>query len=167
MLKVELNAKEFEALFNEKYEQLYYFAFDYVEDGDIARDIVSDVFTAIWLSRERIVLTNINSYLYVSVKNRCLDYLRELRRLDTTERTLPDDLSDDTDWEERETEIRQLQEEIRHLPIKAQWMLKEKFFNGRSYKEMAEMLGITVDGVKKIVTRAYSQLRKRMTVKIE
>lgn len=161
-----LNAKTFEQLFNDKYEQLYYFAYDYVVDGETAKDIVSEVFANVWNNRESIVLDNINSYLHISVRNKCLDYLNTTKRLINYDVLKAERLPDnDDEWERREAYLSLLQEEIRLLPARTQWMLKEKYYNGRSYKELSEMLGITTEGIKKLVTRTYNELRDRLNAK--
>ncbi|MBO4536602.1 MAG: sigma-70 family RNA polymerase sigma factor, partial [Bacteroidales bacterium] len=45
-------------------------------------------------------------------------------------------------------------------------MLKEKFLNGKTYKELSDLLGITPDGVKKMVSRTYDDLREKISKKI-
>ena len=73
-------ASQFEQLFRDNYERLYYHAFDFVHDQDVAKDMVSDVFVNLWQARERIDAERVLSYLYVSVRNRCLDQLGSGKR---------------------------------------------------------------------------------------
>ena len=70
-----MTASQFEQLFRDNYERLYYHAYDFVHDTDVAKDMVSDVFVNLWQSRERLDGNRVLSYLYVSVRNRCLDQL--------------------------------------------------------------------------------------------
>ena len=161
-----LSAETFERLFNDKYEQLYYFAYDYVNDGETAKDIVSEVFATVWRGRDRITEKNLSGYLHTIVRNQCLDLLRDRQRqMDMMDGYVESMELDDDYWDEREQRIRQLQDEIRQLPPRTQWMLKEKYYNGRSYKELAELLGITPDGIKKLVSRTYAHLRDRLNAK--
>lgn len=160
-----LTARTFEQLFNDKYEQLYYFAYDYVSDGETAKDIVSEAFAALWKGRDRITEKKLNSYLHISVRNRCLDHLRTGQHQMVSAEDYQESLLQDEDWEVQEQRIRQLQEEIRLLPPRTQWMLKEKYYNGHSYKELSELLGISPDGIKKLVSRTYSTLRDRLNAK--
>ena len=161
-----LNAQVFERLFDEKYDQLYYFAYDFLNDAEAAKDIVSDVFADIWRKRERLITSSLNSYLYICVKSRCLDHLRLVRRQDeASEEFLHlSRQGEDEEWDEREERIRRLEKEIEKLPERTQLMLKEKYFNGRSYQELADILGISPNGVKMMVTRTYSLLRERLEV---
>ena len=43
-MATQLDIKEFEGLFRAHYTKLCFFAYDFVGDIDIARDVVSDVF---------------------------------------------------------------------------------------------------------------------------
>lgn len=70
--------KAYDVLFKEYYIPLVLFSARYVESKDIAEDIVQDFFCKLWQDRNK--LSNIKSfkaYLYSSVKNRSLNYLRD------------------------------------------------------------------------------------------
>lgn len=157
-----LHKSEFEKLFDEKYKQLYYFAFDYLKEGDECRDIVSEVFAAIWNRRSKIDRKRIDSYLYSSVRNKCIDHLRQKNRIHRMVKEYPLLFCeiDDEDWQEKEQRIQLMQAEIKKMSSRTRYVLHEKYFNERSYKEIADLLGISVDGVSKILTRAFAQLRK-------
>jgi RNA polymerase sigma-70 factor (ECF subfamily) len=79
-----LTLKEYKDLFNRRYTSLCIFANKYLEDIEISKDIVQDVFLKIWESK--VVFNNentIKSYLYTSVKNKSLDYLKSKRYIST------------------------------------------------------------------------------------
>lgn len=162
-----IKAKSFEKLFNEKYEQLYYFAYDYVVDEDTAKDIVSEMFTMVWKNRYNISTEKINSYLHTAVRNRCLDYLRKEKRKNHFEEVYPTLYSevDDDSWREREERIKELQIAIRQLPERTQWVLKQRYEEHRSYQELADELGITLNGMKKLINRTFTQLRDTLNAK--
>lgn len=70
-----------EAAFNELYQlqeaRLLKFATGFVDDREAAEEIVNDVFVKIWLGRQTpVTIRNLQVYLYVLVKNACLNYLR-------------------------------------------------------------------------------------------
>lgn len=162
-----LTAETFEQLFRDKYDQLYYFAYDYVREGVVAEDIVSEVFTAVWNRRESLSTANLNSYLHVSVRNRCFDHLRAVKKSALLEAYQAEHLPEsDEDWQDWEEKISVLQQELQGLPERTLLMLKEKFLNGKTYKELSDLLGITPDGVKKMVSRTYDDLREKISKKI-
>lgn len=69
----------FDFFFNYYYSGLCVYAdkiFNFQEDE--ARDIVQDVFVKFWNDKEKLAIQySIRSYLFVSVKNKCLDLLRK------------------------------------------------------------------------------------------
>lgn len=73
-----------EAAFNSLYKlfvkKLFSFAYTFLNDKESSEEIVNDVFVKVWLSRHRLQsINNIQTYLYVAVKNGCLSYLRSPR----------------------------------------------------------------------------------------
>ena len=158
---------DFKKLFDEKYMQLYHFAFDYLKNEDECRDIVSEVFTTIWRRREHLDKKNINSYLYLCVRNKCIDRLRQQKRFHKMEMEYPllfTDI-DDEEWKLKEERIALMQTELRKMSDRTHEVLRERYLNDRSYKEIAALMGITVDGVSKILTRAFSHLRQTCNAK--
>ncbi|HKL32234.1 MAG TPA: sigma-70 family RNA polymerase sigma factor, partial [Tangfeifania sp.] len=72
--------KALNELFDLYYSALYLFANKYLQDMDLARSLVQQVFIDLWTKRERItVSTSVKSYLYTTVKNRCIDVLRKTK----------------------------------------------------------------------------------------
>ena len=67
----------FEEIYISHYSRMKFFAQEYVILEEDAENIVQDVFMELW---ENSVLlsshTNIFSFLFTSVKNRCIDFLR-------------------------------------------------------------------------------------------
>ena len=141
--------------------ELYYHSLDIVHDEDVARDVVSDVFVNVWKLRETIALDTALSYLYTSVRNRSLDQLRHRSRyvplLDEVIHELEN--YSDTDWEEYEARIRALKAELDRQPERVRRVLYMRFYEQKSNQEVAEQLGVTVDGVKKIIQRSFAQMR--------
>ncbi|MBQ3827575.1 MAG: sigma-70 family RNA polymerase sigma factor [Prevotella sp.] len=162
-----INAEIYERLFKEKYEQLYYFAYDYVVDEETARDIVSEVYVEIWKKRHNINTNKINSYLHMAVRNRCLDHLQIVKRKNRFEEAYPTLYSevDDTSWVEREERIAELQDAIKKLPERTQWVLKQHYEEHRKYQEIADELGISLNGMKKLINRTFTQLRDMLNAK--
>lgn len=69
----------FEKLFREYYSRLYYFAYDFTEDIEVSKDIVSDVLLAVWNNKEHIEADKVVGYLFVSVRNQSLNYVKRNR----------------------------------------------------------------------------------------
>ena len=64
-------------LFRLNYRPLCLYALHYLQDTDLAEDMVQECFTALWEKiRQGFPTTNRRAYLYMAVRNRCLDHLR-------------------------------------------------------------------------------------------
>jgi RNA polymerase sigma-70 factor (ECF subfamily) len=67
----------FEDLYRHYFVRLYRFCFSILHAKEPAEEIVNDVFMNLWKRREAIAeIGNLDLYLYVSVKNLSLNYLR-------------------------------------------------------------------------------------------
>lgn len=67
----------FDRMFNEWYAQFVYFAYYFVNDVEVCRDIVSDAFEYLWRNYDKIEEVTAKTYLYTIICTRCIDYLRK------------------------------------------------------------------------------------------
>lgn len=143
----------FKEFYHKQFFKLYQFAFSYVHTKEPAEEIVNDVFLAMWQKRSELQrIENMAVFLYVCVKNACLNYLRR--------NAMPvpvsvDDLSVDhlqlvADPElvmmQKETQ-RLIREAIEQLPSRCRLVFKLIKEDGLSYKEVASILEISVKTV--------------------
>jgi len=71
----------FDELFNFYYQRLVAFAKQYTKQQESAEEITSELFVKIWLKRNTLSsVLNPEVYLYISVKNACLNLKRSDRR---------------------------------------------------------------------------------------
>lgn len=75
------DAKRFKAEYEAYFSALKYFAFRYIEDEEVVCDLLQDLFVKLWergeMFENEMVL---KAYLYRSVRNNCLTYIRDNRR---------------------------------------------------------------------------------------
>lgn len=70
----------FNALFKDVYVQLYVHCRKFIPDAEEAKDLMQNVFLRFWERRAEIdIHTSLRAYLYRSVQNECLNYLRSSR----------------------------------------------------------------------------------------
>lgn len=154
----------FKEIFKQYYLPVRSFAWRFVKDNDIAEDIVQDVFLQVWEKRLTFnVLAEIKSYLYTSIRNACLDYLKHERVKQKHETQILVSML----HEEEQEYI--LEEEVDSLIYKAIGTLPRQAqkivimtMNGDSNLEIAQKLNITVNTVKSTKLKAYRVLRKRL-----
>lgn len=81
----QLTAKEYKSIFNDLYRSLCLFANTYLENLDVSKDLVQDIFIKIWEDNIEFQNKNkIKSYLYTSVRNKSIDYLKSKHFKSTT-----------------------------------------------------------------------------------
>lgn len=154
----------FKKIFKQCYLPVRSFTWRFVKDNDIAEDIVQDAFLQVWEKRTSFnVLAEIKSFLYVSVRNACLDHLKH-------ERVKQKNAIDIAIFMSHEMEQEAILEEdvdslihnaIKTLPPQAQKIVIMTM-DGNSNMEIAEKLNITVNTVKSTKLKAYRILRKRL-----
>lgn len=66
----------FDRMFREWYAQFFYFAYHFISDTEVCKDIVSDAFEYLWRNYDKIEEETVRTYLYTIVRTRCIDYLR-------------------------------------------------------------------------------------------
>lgn len=163
ILKLKSGSKEeFKKFYLLYFNRLYRFAYHYVMSED-AEDIVHDVFLKIYENVDKIPEDmSFNSYMFTSVKNSCLNYLRHKNVVDKNQDKLlevmlytGEELNDDTDMVNR---VRQC---LMDLPDKQRIILEMKF-RGYDYNFIAKTLNITIGTVNTHINRAYKFIRNKI-----
>ena len=162
-----INAKQPEAfreLFSEFYNSLVLFAMGFVEQQDVAEDIVQETFITVWENKKTFnSYQGLKAYLYELVQNKCTNYLKHRQVEDKYASYVK------TTGEEAEGDYSLMQEEIyrelymavRELPEKCQRVF-ELHLEGKKNDEIAEILGISVLTVKSHKQNAIHILKEKM-----
>ena len=137
----------FKILYEEFFHALLAIACKYVE-SEVAKDIVQDTFFKLWTTPHKFsATTDLRFYLYRSVQNQCLNYIRN-KKVEDRYRDRVEVVSEDFFYNtvlEEEIFIR-LQQAIDELPE----------------KEVALRLGISIDAVKQQKKRGKEQLKEKL-----
>lgn len=155
----------FRFLYEYYFTKMVLFAESYLYDEEEARDLVQDLFFHMWDHSETLhVTTSIKSYLFTSVRNRCLNILRDRKIRDEHNNKLFEaQLFSGTDDVVIDEEIQQrLQEALDSLPDKCREIILLKVVEGKKNKEIANQLNIAETTVKTQVQRAYRMLREKL-----
>ena len=151
----------FREVFNRFYLPLKAYAFRIIDDETIVEDFVQDSFLHIWEARERFYsIPAIKSFLYTTVRNSCLIYLRHQKVKERNE-------SEIARWillEDEEKNI--LEDEVNTMLYEAIKDLSEKSrdivimtLNGSSNIDIAKELNISVNTVKTSLHKGMKELR--------
>lgn len=163
--------------FNQLFDKYYDYAFDvaclYCSFHD-AEEVISDVFAKLWTNRMQLEdISNFKSYLFISIKNQCLNYLRK-KKIDTVSIENSFNYHDQKDMDpqyqiEMDELTAQVEDVIADLPPKC----KEAFIlvreEGLKYKEAAKKLAIsenTLDVHLKKATRRILEVIRNYGLKL-
>ena len=161
-----LDKAQFEQLFKAHYASLCQFAGQYVRDPDAAQDIAQKVFINLWETRDTIdPQKGVKSYLFTSVKNRCLNYIRDHKKYRS--RVLDVELGDiDIAFEEHDSGAAELEakiaEAMQALPEKCRLVFEMSRFQDKKYKDIADELGLSVKTVEAHMSKALKTLRESL-----
>ena len=149
---------DFKQLILEMYPRLVRYAVSLLGDGNEARDVVGDVFEKAWNQFSSLQLETRRSWLYASVRNACLNWLKHQQ----VEQTNVEALIEATRYEEHERLLQQAERIARELKEPTCTILRLCYFEHLTYQQAADRLGISPNTVKKHISKALATLRERM-----
>ena len=157
----------FDYLFNYYYPGLIVYATRLLTNQHLAEEIVQGVFLKLWQDRRFIeISTSFKSYVFQSVKNKCLDVLKHRKVKDEYAKLILEqaEKSADETWESYvESELYAiLIKSIEKLPPECQKVFKYSRIRNLSNKEIAEKMGIAVKTVENQITKALKHLRQEL-----
>jgi len=165
----ELNSKiSSEHIYLRYYEALVFYAFKFVNDIEIAKDLTQDAFFGFLKKRNVEDIINIKSFLYQSVRNNCLNYIDHNSVERKYEKTELRRLKSEIEFYNNNTTIieQDLYEKLikifDQLPERYKIPLKLSRFENQKNKEISEKLGIPVRTVETRIYRGLIMLRKKL-----
>lgn len=148
--------------YENNFAKLWLFASHYVMDKEIGRDIVHDCFLKFLDNLDKAnAKQSLKGYLYIMVKNRCLNHLRSCKIADTNKTQLIEAFILSEDDTEDEEIYANLEKYLKKLPDQQRKVIQLKL-EGKSRSEIAEIIGVTVSTVDVHIKRSYSFLRNKM-----
>jgi len=158
----------FEVIFNRTYRSLCHISNRIVNSYEMAEEIVDDVFFSFWKNRKSISVTiSFSSYLFVSVRNRSLDYLRKIKNkaIDSslesvTEKALTNGVGHDPIIYEELAE--RINRSIQSLPAQCRLIFTMSREQELTYNQIAHQLGLSVKTVDTQMGRALKHLRQEI-----
>lgn len=139
--------------------KLFGFAMRLLDHPEDVQDAMQEVLMKLWIKRNSLLKEkNIEALAMTSLKNHCIDQLRK------SSRKLPA-----IDWSqynaahnnhEHKDLMEQLKINMRNLPEQQHLMIELKDFQGYSYEEISEMLGVSVNTIRVNVSRGRKKMIK-------
>jgi RNA polymerase sigma-70 factor (ECF subfamily) len=165
--------KAYKTLYQLLFDGLYRFSYSIVKSKEIAEEIVSDVFIKIWQIRSRLPeIDNLKVYLYTITKNFSFNYIHRnyknpLISIDdmdiepVIEVGSPEELCISAEI------IARIRQAIQQLPPQCRIILQLVKEDGMKYKEVAEVLNISVFTVRNQLAIAIRKLSEALPLYVQ
>ncbi|MFA6769607.1 MAG: RNA polymerase sigma-70 factor [Bacteroidales bacterium] len=150
------------------FNRIYIFILRYIISKSLAYDLTQDIFVKIWEKKEQLAdVRNLQSYLYRMAKNHTLDMLKHIsisqKAIKNIEYHYVKQVNSvDIKYVEKEY-FEFLEAAIIDLPERTRIIFKLCREEGRSYKEVAEELGISSDTVKHHMVQSMKTLKDKVS----
>ncbi len=135
-------------------------------DEDEAKDAVQDVFARLWDGSVNLREESQRTFLLTCVRNRCLNIIAQRRRQqDSTSQIVTEHEDAETEtWQEKSdeelTEMVQQYIDERLTPQTGR-VIRMRFDDEKSYKDISHSLGISLSAVNKHIVQGLRKLRQQ------
>jgi RNA polymerase sigma-70 factor (family 1) len=163
--------RAFDSLFKNYYMLLIKFASSYIKQEDAADEVVSELFVKLWLKRMELdKIENPKVYLYVSVKNACLNFIRNINKnkFNSLDEGMDEQhaasvyYSPQTIMEDKQLQAK-LDQAVSALPEQRRLIFTMVKVDGLKCREAAEILNLSVRTVEGQVFKAVRTLADELT----
>ncbi len=162
-------SKVFEDCFRQYFKSLCFYVMTFVKDEEAAKDIVHDVFMSVWSHRGDIDFSlPMYPYLLNLARNHSLNYVahQKVKSRHEAMLLLKGEISVEPDAEGHEELVRNIMDSIDRLPVRCREVMRLCFVECKRYKEIAELLGISVNTVKTHIMTGLKTLRDEYPVSL-
>lgn len=167
------DSQAFSTLYLHFYNRLFQFALMFLNSEQSAEDVIEDLFFMIWEDRKTISnVSNIQSFLYKSVRNACLNILKSsyvskrvfnpFTELEVT--TTYENPIEELNFKELNNA---LQETVNRLPEKCKLIFKMAKEDEMNHQEIADILGVKVCTVDRQLLLAKEKIKKALKPYLE
>ncbi|MBL7741444.1 MAG: RNA polymerase sigma factor [Chitinophagaceae bacterium] len=144
-------------------DNVYRFILKNLKHEEDAKDVVQTSFEKMWRNRDEIDPTKSKSYLFTVAYHQMIDHIRKVKRIQ-----LKEEFSEQTRVQDRPASNlkKVLEEALSRLSETQRSLVLLKDYEGYSYDEIGQIMGLSESQVKVYLHRARVQLKEYL-VKIE
>lgn len=159
-------------LYNSFYHYLFTSSFAVCTRRDIVKDSIHEAFISIWINRDKLPpVTSVGGYLQTCVRRKMIDALQKEAPHEQV-LPIPDDTLQECSYEEviiafqeQETTRQTLKEALSHLTTKQKEAIRLRFFENKSYEEIAQLADCEPRTIYNRMYEAVERLRHYFTAK--
>lgn len=171
------NPEAFKEVFRLLYPRMKGYCKLFVPDEDQAEDIIQETFIAFWEKHRTIdIHQRVESLLFVILRNRCLNFLKNTRinggmisfdqvDIETLQYLYQLDLNEKEDKSLEEMLIVSFQEAVERLPGKMKNIFVRCKLQGEKQADVAGELRVSIKTVEKQISKAKKQVREQLLEK--
>ncbi len=146
------------------YDHLYFYGIKICNDDAIVRDLIHDLFIDLWNDRGKLPRVNsVKPYLLRIMRNMTLDQIKEYQK-EVNERNqylfYREDFHATDQAHLQEGQMQTLTKALNALPDRQREILQLKYYSNCSYEQIAEITGLTYQGVRNTVYKAMKKMKK-------
>ena len=152
----------------ERYAHLVYgVCYKYVKDKEVCRDATLFIFEKLFVDLKKYEVTNFSSWLHSVARNYCFAYMKTAGRDVSLDEITLDNLADHNDKNQEDELIKKhlskLPEALAAINDEQQTCVRLFYLNNKSYVEIAEQTGYSLNQVKSFIQNGKRNLRIYLT----
>jgi RNA polymerase sigma-70 factor (ECF subfamily) len=157
-------SKDFDSLYLDNYPALQRYAYTILSDIELAEEMVHQVFLKILERKDPLdVHTSLKAYLFRSVNNECLNYIKHQKVKQTYHSYATNEMGNTTETPSSKLNYKELEfqiiKSINDLPEQCRTIFQLSRFEELKYGQIADQLGISVKTVEAQMSKALKRLR--------
>ena len=170
-----IDDRNFEDIYLKYFPRLLRFAQEYVIVREEAENIIQDVFMTLWERRDDLKIhISLASYLFILIKNRCIDHLRRKKHAETGKKQMQEAFTNEQQMKLyslealdpaliSDSDIEQIiNRAIDSLPPKCREIFILNKIDGKKYREIAQELNISLSTVENQMSIDLRKLREQL-----
>ena len=159
---------DFTNLYNEHVDNLFAFGSRFTTNRELLKDCIQDVFVKLFSKRDSLdAIENIESYIYVSLRNRINDEYRRVKKISDAEiddAKLPsiaeaDDFNRER-MEKQQTMTAVVEQHFDKLSPRQRQNINLYYNEQRKYDDICQIMGISYQSVRNLMHRSITRLRQ-------
>lgn len=162
------NHQSFEQLFLFYIRPLGNYIFRLIEDEQLTNDLLQDIFLGIWQDKEKLIdILDFKNYLFIISRNRVYNALKikakhaiMFQSIESNEELVRNLVEDDEEVLHADRFYTLFEQELNKLPLQQQKIFRLCKLKKMKYEHVAQLLGISVETVRKHMYLANKKLKE-------